>query len=218
HAFGLSISLLHRALSLPKFRDQASLDPALPLACCSLGLKWELGSPAKISDLCRLATEKMGFVLQDQALVQMELSLVEALSWGIDAVTPSHIFANLLALSHPPLPNLRNTVDFFLQVYYMYIAPHAAHRPSTVVQAIFAAVAGLSLPPPAATTAEDSDSADYHLILALLLQYTKGDYTSPLDPSHAFNAAEEKALHALRREWLAWLPAGLAPLRGAKPL
>jgi hypothetical protein len=171
----------------------------------------------KISDLCRLATEKMGFVLQVQALLQMELSLVEALSWGIDAVTPSHFIANLLALSHPPLPNLRRTVDFCLQIYYMYIAPHAAHRPSTVVQAIFAAVVGLS-PETGPSHPEESDSADYHLILALLLQYTKGEYTSPLDPSHAMDSAEEKALQALRRKWLAWLPASLAPLGGAKPL
>jgi len=38
NAFGLAINLLHRALALPKFRDQAALAPALPLACGSLGI------------------------------------------------------------------------------------------------------------------------------------------------------------------------------------
>ena len=66
-----------------------------------------------------------------------------------------------------------------LQVHYVCIALHAAHRPSTVVQTIFAAVARLS-PETGPSHSEDSDSADYHLILALLLQYTKGGYTSPL--------------------------------------
>jgi len=55
NAFGLAIDLLHRALALPKFHDQAALDPALPLACCSLGIKWECAAPANIKDLCRLA-------------------------------------------------------------------------------------------------------------------------------------------------------------------
>ncbi|KAJ1464649.1 hypothetical protein T484DRAFT_3134244, partial [Baffinella frigidus] len=189
HAFGLAISLLHRALSLPTFRDQAALDPALPLACCSLGIKWECGAGPKISHVCDFVAESMGIVIQDQALVQMELSLVEALKWSIDAVTPSLLLTNLLALSRPTsMPNLRNVVNFFLKVYYMYIAPHAAHRPSTVVQAIFAAVAGLSptrphSPAAAASDPEppvDSERADYHLILSLLVEHTKADYTSPL--------------------------------------
>ena len=212
HAFGLATNLLHRALAIPKFRDQAALDPALPLACCSLGIKWECAAPANNKDLCRLAG-KMGIVLEDQALVQMELSLVEALNWSIDAVTPSHLLANILLLSHPPMPNLQTSVEFMLKIYYTYAAPHAVHLPSTVVRAIFAAVAGISLPPPAA--AEPSDHADYRRILALLLRYTKGQYTSPFSASRGMPASDEQAL---RHEWLAWLPEGLAPLGWAQPL
>jgi hypothetical protein len=205
HAFGLAINLLHRVLALPKFRDQAALDPAIPLACCSLGIKWECAAPANIKDLCRLA-EKMGIALEDKAVVQMELSLVEALDWSIDAVTPSHLLANIQLLSHPPMPNLQTSVEFFIKVYYTYVASHAAHLPSTVVRAILAAVAGISPPPPAA--AEPSDHADYRRVLALLLRYTKGQYTSPLSASRAMTVDAEQTL---RREWLAWLPEGLAP-------
>jgi hypothetical protein len=215
HAFGLAVNLLHRALALPKFRDQAALDPALPLACCSLGIKWECAAPANNKDLCRLA-QKMGIVLEDKALVQMELSLVEALNWSIDAVTPSHLLANVQLLSRPPMPNLelKSAVEFFLQAYYSYVAPRAVHLPSTVVRAIFAAVAGITPPPPAAAT-EPSDHADYRCILALLLEHTKGQYTSPLAASRASRQADEQAR---RREWLAWLPEGLAPFGMAQPL
>jgi len=212
HAFGLATNLLHRALALPKFRDQAALDTALPLACCSLGIKWECAAPANIKDLCRLA-EKMGIVLEGQALVLMELSLVEALNWSIDAVTPSHLLANIQLLSHPPIPNLQTSIEFMLKAYYRYVAPFAVHLPSTVVRAIFAAVAGISPPPPAA--AEPSDHADYRRILALLLQYTKGHYTSPRSACRTMPASDEQAL---RHEWLAWLPEGLAPVGRAQPL
>jgi hypothetical protein len=210
NAFGLATNLLHRALALPKFRDQAALDPALPLACCSLGIKWECAAPARCEDLCRLV-EKMGIVLPDQALVKMELSLVEALNWSIDAVTPSHLLANIQLLSHPPIPNLETSVEFMLRVYYTYSAAHAVHLPSTVVRAIFAAVAGISPPAPAAV-AEPSDHADYRRILALLLRYTKGQCTS------ASLGMPADAEQALRHEWLAWIPEGLAPLGRAQPL
>jgi len=215
HAFGLAIDLLHRALALPKFRDQAALDPALPLACCSLGIKWECAAPANLKDLCRLA-KKMGIALEDQALVQMELSLVEALNWSLDAVTPSHLLANIQLLSHPPMPTLelKNVVDFFLKAYYKCVAPHAVHRPSTVVRAIFAAVAGIP-PPPPATAAEPSDHADFRCILVLLLQHAKGQYASPLSAMPASRQTDEQAL---RHAWLAWLPEELAPLGMAQPL
>ena len=217
-AFGLAMNLLHRALALPKFHDQVALDPALPLACCSLGIKWECAAPANTKDLCRLA-EKMGIALEDQALVQMELSLVEALNWRIDAVTPSHLLANIQLLSNPPLPfsevgTFASAIDFFLKIYYTYVAPHAVHLPSTVVRAILSAVAG-NPPPPPPVAVEPSDHADYRRILAILLQHAKGRCTSPLSASRAMPASDEQAL---RHEWLGWLPEGLAPLGRAQPL
>jgi len=213
HTFGSAINLLHRALALPRFRDQAGLDPALPLACCSLGIKWECAAPTVPKDMCRIAG-KMGMVVADQALVQMELSLVEALNWSIDAVTPSHLLANILLLSHPPMPHLQTSAEFMLKVYYTYVAPHAMHLPSTVVRSMLAAVAGIA-PPPPVDTAEPSDHADYRRILALLLQHTEGRNIAPLSASRGMHAMEKQAL---RHEWLAWLPEGLRPLGGAQLL
>ena len=114
-----------------------------------------------------------------------------------------------------------------LKVYHTYVAAHAVHLPSTVVRAIFAAVAGIS-PPPLAAPAESSFHEDYHFVLTLLLRCTTGQYTSPLSAESQWlqrhpeagscRGMPADAEQALRHEWLAWLTEGLAPLGRAQPL
>ncbi|KAJ1466195.1 hypothetical protein T484DRAFT_1862356, partial [Baffinella frigidus] len=184
-------------------------DAALPLACFNLALKQEGDGMdcALVSVLCGFAKEK-GMTADCEKLVKTEWALTQALQWRINAITPSHILSELALLCpHPVLwDSLRGDVYAMLETYLARVSASASHRPSTVVQALFAVVIRMwatsppsPIPPP---TPEDAAAhPDYWRIVALLSAPSEGNNDFTLDAAPHFTrdfaASNEHAAESL---------------------